>query len=42
MAIMKEKLALQLAGMCHELLFQVFLDLQKSYYYWDRGIGMEL
>ena len=35
-ATMEAKLAQNLAGLCHETLFQVFLDVQKSYNYLDR------
>ena len=36
------KLAHQLAGLAHEPMFQVFLDLQKAYDSLDRGRCMEI
>ena len=34
---MEGKLYQHLAGLCHETLFQVFLDLRKAYDLLDRG-----
>ena len=41
-ATMEEKLDQQLAGIVPEPLFQVIIDVQKAYYYLDRGICMEI
>ena len=41
-ATLEAKLAQQLAGIVHELLFQVFLDLRKAYDSLDRGWCMEI
>ena len=38
----EENMAQQLAGLAHEPLFQVFIDIQKSYNFLDRGIRMEI
>ena len=39
---MEEKLTQQLVGLVHETLFQVFIDVRKSYDSLDRGICMEI
>ena len=41
-AIMEEKLEQQIAGIVHELLFQVFIDVRNSYDSLDRGMCMEI
>ena len=41
-AIMEENMEHQLAGVIHEPLFQVFIDVQKAYKYLDRGTCMEI
>ena len=41
-AIMEENLDQQLAGLCHDPLFQVFLDVQKAYDSLDRVRCMEI
>ena len=41
-ATLEEKLAQQLAGIAHEPLFQVFLDVRKAYDYPDRGRCMDI
>ena len=42
MATMEEKLDQKLAGIVHEPLFQVILDVLKAYYYLDRGIFIKI
>ena len=42
MSTLEAKLAQQLAGLAHETMFQVFLDVQKAYDYLDRGQCMEI
>ena len=39
---LEENLAQQLAGLCHEHLFQVFLDVLKTYEYLDREMRMHV
>ena len=41
-ATLEEKLAQQLAGIAHEMLFKVFLDVQKAYGSLDRGLWMDI
>ena len=41
-ATLEAKLLHQLAGISHELLFQVFLDVQKAYNSLDRGRCVEI
>ena len=41
-ATMKTKLAQKLTGMVHEPLFQVLLDVQKSYHSLDRVVCMDI
>ena len=41
-APIEAKLVQQLTGLVHKLLFQVLLDLQKSYDYLDRGTYMDI
>ena len=41
-ATLEAKLAQQLAGLAHELLFQVILDVRKAYDSLDRGQCMEI
>ena len=41
-AIIEAKLEQQLAGIVHEPLFQIFIDVRKAYASLDQGICMEI
>ena len=41
-ATLEENLAQQIAGLCHDTLLQVFMDVRKDYYSMERGRCMEI